>query len=410
MSRPVTADHILFNECISAFRPNSPVIRMSDGPGYSYLLTSFKILSPWKLPNCTVHPSQQVMLPGMKAAFISRVDNPEGSDAFNSHLYGIALSAIVTFITGRECKSTRDDRLCNRGSLDDDKIQELASLHPIRLAGPGANRSILAQTTLDRYENEISVFIKQLNDVNYDTYVSTMQAIRLAHLSQLNKREDFGLGYLLIVSAIEAIAQFAYKNDRQARRDPRENEWSKLSKSSQDQNFIDLLAAYKEARGNNVTQLYINFINTFAPASEWENITPHPYQDIIDLETTNTTPASLKSLLHKRPSEIYPSDIEDEELTNIIKRSYIHRSCFVHTGEQPPHHDPVSSSRFFQITRVYKKIKPSKQPKVDLHTLYPYGNAPLPMTEELAPNYELMVSIAKHSICTWIKTHSSVAT
>lgn len=404
MSRAVTADHILFNECISAFRPNGHVIKTSDRPSHSYLLTSFRITAPWQLPNCVVHASEQVNLPGMKTAFISKVENPEWCDTFNSHLFGIALSAIVTLITGHVCKSTRDDRLCNFETLEKHQLLELAALHPIRTAGPGATKSFPSTKTLDQYQNETSKLITQLNRVPYLTYISTMQAIRLAHLSQLNKREDFGLGYLLIVSAIEAIAQFAYEDDKQARRDPREEEWSNQARASQDQNFKDLLAAFKVARGRNITQLYIKFIEAFAPSSDWERITPHPHQDLIDLAATDAAYSGFSNLNDRRGSDIYPSDLNNEDIIKIIKDSYTHRSCFVHRGEQPPHCDPSSSNRFFQISRTYKQIELTAKQIEELGPFYPFGHTTTKVTTELLPNYELMISIAKHSIYTWIHT------
>lgn len=409
MSRAVTADHILFNECISAFRPSEFMIRTSDRPSFSYLLTSFRITTPWQLPNCVLHASEEVNLPGMKIAFTSKIENPEWCDRFNSHLFGNALSAIVTFITGRVCKSTRDDHLCNIETLESHQLLELAALHPIRTSGPGGTQSYPSTTTLDRYKSETFNLITQLNGAPYLIYMSAMQAIRLAHLSQLNKREDFGLGYLLIVSAIEAIAQFAFKDDKQARRDPREKEWSNHAKAHHDQNFKDLLAAYKDARGRNVTQLYIKFIQTFAPPSAWEQITPHPYQDLIDLAATDPALSSLNHLKDRRAQDIYPSDLNEEHITKIIKNSYTHRSCFVHRGEQPPHCHPNSKNRFFQISSTYKQLEqPAQQPE-EFDLLYPYENTPTTVTEELLPNYELMVSIAKHSICTWIRM-STIAT
>lgn len=100
MSRAVTADHVLFDECIDAFRRERDGYRPYDKrESYSFLLTPFKIDEAWDLGKCQVSPSVEVTLPGAYSAFISKVKNPEWVDTHNSHLFGIALSTIISAVT-----------------------------------------------------------------------------------------------------------------------------------------------------------------------------------------------------------------------------------------------------------------------------------------------------------------------
>lgn len=72
MSRAVTADHVLFDECIDAFRrQDKKYVPLLDGKSGSYLLTSFELQESWELPYCAVHPSVRVHLPGAASAFIA---------------------------------------------------------------------------------------------------------------------------------------------------------------------------------------------------------------------------------------------------------------------------------------------------------------------------------------------------
>lgn len=386
MFRPVSADHIMFDECIDTFRPsNEPRFTMCEGQTHSYLITSFNLTARWELPHCTIHPSLHVHLPGANSAFISKVDNPETCDARKPHLYGIALSTIVSFITGRACKAPRDDYLglCTSKSLTEDEICELSMINPTRTAGTGAEKSSIPETTLAKYNHEIAELITKLHSIPYPKYIAVMQAIRLIHLSLINKREDFGLAYLLVVSAIEAISQNAITRKQVAYKHPDEKLW--MARATEDKEFAELLATYKNSRGKNeyLKERYIKFVNTFAPAQDWEQIIPHPNQDQLDSIQDPVLREGFKFITNKNIFERFPSDLSNEEIAKIISDSYTHRSCFIHRGEQPPHQTPTSSNRFFEE-----------------HLEFNEGST----TARLLPNYELLIGIAQHSIRNWINT------
>ena len=211
---------------------------------HSYVLLGFELPEAWVLPNCTMHPTVRVHLPGACAALISRIDSPAWVGRFNPHLFGIALSSIVSFSSGRACGSPRDGYLCRRETLFDNDLAQLAIQHPVLTAGPGCVQISLSAERIKRHYDATTALVKKLLSVDRDTFQVAMQAIRLVHLSLLNKRNDFGLAYLLIVSAIEAVAQKAIKRDRVKFTHPSEGRWR--ARAKEDQEFGEVLSSYLE--------------------------------------------------------------------------------------------------------------------------------------------------------------------
>lgn len=382
MSRAVTADHVLFDECIDAFRRERDDYRPYDkGESYSFLLTPFKINEEWDLGKCQVSPSVEVTLPGAYSAFISKVNNPDWVGTHNSHFFGIALSTIVSAVTLKPCKSTRDGYLCRRTELSEHDIHQLAIIHPVLVAGPGANYSRLSQSKQDQMRDEISNLIDILFSLEHKIYRIVMQSLRLIHLSLITKRDDFGLAYLLVISAIESIAQKAIKRDKVKRKDADEAVWKE--KSNEDPLFQSLLEAYLDSRGKNeyLRERFVKFIEKYAPVENWEQYVAHPMQDMADSIKEIDPSHNFEHLTGKHWFEKYPDDFTQEEINLILSDVYVHRSCFVHRGEQPPHTDPNPSlNRFFQEVREYDGYN---------------------IKEVILPNYELLLGLAKNSIYNW---------
>jgi hypothetical protein len=382
MSRAVTADHILFDECIEAFRKRKENVNPHfKGDGKSFILTSFEITNNWDLGICTVSSSEKVSLPGAQSAFISTVSNPEWVGTHNPHLFGIALSTIISFITLRNCKSTRDGYLSRSEKLTENQLFELAIINPILTAGPGYVHSVLSKKKEQSICLETNNFINLLQNIEYKNYLKLMQSIRMINLSIISKRDDFGLAYLLCVSGIETIAQVAIKRDKVKVKEPQENQWK--IKAEKDPIIKELYDVYKKSRGNNqyLKERYIRFILNFAPPKKWKEFVSHPMEDLADYLKEISPSHNTENLIQKNWFEKYPEDLEDTQINEILADSYKHRSFFIHQGKQPPHKDPNSSiNRFFQEFRDYSNFE-SK--------------------EILLPNYNLIVSIAKHSIINW---------
>lgn len=385
MSRVVSADHVMFDECILAFRPNGAGDDLKRSkPRCSYLLTDFELTTEWHLPNFKVHPSKRIEFPMRAMAFISKIDNPEYWNGDGSHLFGIALSSIVSFVTGRACRSPRDGFGFDR-EQQQCELEQMALLHPIKTTGPGRTETGVSLDLQDQYRIALSEFVATLQAVEQKKYVAVMQAVRLVHLSLLTKREDFGLSYMLIVAAIESIAQYAISRDKVKIKHKNENDWARRAKNDSD--FDEIFKAYKDARGKNeyLRERYVRFILTFVPISEWEKCVaiPSTQQDIIDfwIEVQNKGGPTFSGNL-KSGNEKYPSDLDDAVIREALGSSYNYRSEFVHMGKQPPNKNSVAMERFFQSHYVFKE-----------------GYA----SEELLPTYDLLFKLAQLSICNWLK-------
>jgi hypothetical protein len=383
MSRAVTCDHVLFDECIDAFRREREDSRSFDsGESYSFLLTPFELDNEWDLGICKVSPTVKVILPGAYSAFISKVQNPAWVGTHNSHLFGIALAAIVSSVTLKVCKSTRDGYLCRRADLSESDFQQLAILHPILTAGPGCTHSTLSLAKQSQMGIEIAAIISKLMSLEYKTYRVVMQSLRLIHLSISSKRDDFGLAYLLAISAIEAVAQKAISRNKVKKKHPDETIWKEKSKD--DPCFKEVLVAYLEARGKNeyLRERFVRFLMKYSPVDKWLEYVEHPMQDLADYIKEVSPSQNFEHLVGKHWFEKYPEDLTEVEIESILSDAYAHRSCFVHRGEQPPHTDPNPSlNRFFQEIREYD------------------GNS---IREAILPNYELLLGIAKSSIFNWV--------
>lgn len=335
------------------------------------------------MPDCKIHPTVRVHLPGAYSAFISHVDNPEWAGGHNSHLYGIALASIFSFSTGRTCGSTRDGYLCRRQQLSEQDLTQLAIQHPVLTAGPGGVYTSISKKRLEIYQGVVTALIKKLLSAPYNTYLVAMQAIRLVHLSLSAKRNDFGLAYLLIVSAIETVAQKAVKRNDVKNINSLEPRWK--ARAEGDAEFGELLSAYMQARGKEqyLKERYIRFIEKFSPTACWNDVVAHKYEDVVDSLKELNPSNDMKHLLDKHWFEKYPTDLSESEIRQILGDSYDDRSSFIHRGKQPPHREPTSSNRFFQEFWKYDGQR---------------------LVERLLPNYELLVGIAQHSITRWLQS------
>jgi len=383
MSRAVSADHVMFNESIAIFqKPNINLIEQYSSQ--SYLALPFELKNDWDLGVFKLTKTTRLNIVGAKDSFVTTVSNPSWIGMHDAHLFGIAIATILSFITGKPCKSTRD-KVYN----PEFGIYEAGIQNPILVAGPGAHISDISDKKEKEIIDELSSLANSLmNNGDKKKYNSMMQAMRLVYLSIVNLRDDFGLSYLLIVSAIESIAQRAIKRDTVRKKDPKEKEWEKIAETNEDVRV--LLGNYKEARGKNeyLKERYIKFIFDYAPPSLWKEIVAHPMQGLVDSMENRIEGFenfNLHHLTEKNIRENYPEDFSDEQLKEIIGRTYNYRSGFVHRGEQPPYQNPNSIIERFFTTQI----------------LYSFRNERENYEELIMPNYTLLSGIAKHSIMKW---------
>lgn len=382
MPRVVSADHVLFKECIFYLREDFYQQNLrrkvgGDRESFSCISTTFHISKPWEFEKFTIYPSAGFILPGANQSLLSLVKNPcwIKDSAFNRPLlFGEVLSAIVSFVTLRSAKSPRNCYRLNveaSNTISPDDIEDIVLTLPFLSAGPGAHNSRLEEATEDQFIREIQEVITYLEKLDKDLYVFILEVMRLVQLSLLVKRDDFGLAYLLLISAIEAVAQKT--NDKQkSKKHDKEPEWEE--KALTDPSFKELLGEYKKLRGKDtLTNMFIRFILKYSPPQEWEEI------------VSDTLPSMDLSWDAHTHGISHPSQMEKKQIEEILKNAYIYRSKFVHQGKQPPHQSPTAAlNKFFEVIETYNEKKNIFE-------------------SEVCPTYELMLGIAKNSIFKWLR-------
>jgi len=379
-----TQDHVLFDESIESLRPQEPITDpLEIGPSTSFLLTDFLISEPWEFRDFRINPSIRKELPCGNAAYISEINNPHWVGISNANLFGIGIAAVITFVTGRACKSTRDSHLCNRPVSPDAAI-ELAMMHPIRYAGSGAISPLISSTKLAEHRSSVARLFEKLHSIPHSEYVIIMQSIRLCHLSLLSKRDDYGLAYFLAVAAIEAIAQTAIPNAEFDK--SKEKEWKEHFKN--DEIGKELLAAYRALRNEaqktgKTKSRFIKFISTYAPPSTWRSIT----QSNMFTETPVAPSEDLRT----------EETLTEAALLDLISQTYNLRSRFAHAGAQPPNSSPNSPGIPLETKREYQFIEVEHRIGDEAFT----HEVPV-LSETVLPTHELLIGIARHAISEWV--------
>ena len=262
-------------------------------------------------------------------------------------LFTIALSSVISFCTDRVVKSPRYNYFHNR-EISEDELISLAIQNPILVAGLGAANSYVSKSYLEEYIKEVDKTITLLWKIPIKKYKEFMYAIRLATLSLYNLREDFALSYYLMCSSIESIAQSAIK--RKSQKHPCEAKWMKRAQSDPEFNMV--FEEYKKERGHNkyLSERFQEFILKYCPVTEWNKL-KHPMEE--RLNVVGSSIMDYKWITEKKTFEIYPDDLNQDEIKKLLSQTYNYRSRFTHQGINTPHEDPDDNiNRFFQI--IYK--------------------------------------------------------
>lgn len=350
--RAVIGDHILFDECIENFREgNNEFLSIINNheERISYIMTDFMLNEDIEIGDIYIFKSIEVILPNAYAGFISKIKLPKWVIFNSESFFTTALSSIISFCTGRVVKSPRDNYFNNREITDQDLVT-LAIQNPILIAGPGCTNKILSKDELEKIKKDLKLVINLLRKLPIDKYRKFMSAIRLSALSIYNLRTDFALGYYLMASSIESIAQMAIK--RKSKKHPCESKWKERARI--DSEFKNVLEAYKSERGKNeyLTERFQEFILKYCPINEWDELN-HPLEDTVPALNGNTVNISWAT--KKQWYEIYPEDLTEEEIKNLLHETYNYRSRFTHQGKNPPHKSPNDiMNRFFEIIHECK--------------------------------------------------------
>ncbi|HDX9690738.1 TPA: hypothetical protein ROY16_000331 [Bacillus thuringiensis] len=375
MVRAVSADHIMFQECINVFRPeNTSHSAMKDDSGkIEYIALDFELPYELNFKAFKIHPTTNIDFGNSPyRSFIAPVTLLNHSERFNSHLYTIALSALISFVTSRPAKAPRDSYT---GLLGYDA---LALILPSKVAGTGAVSTTIPDKRIQQFAIELDEIVNILHELPYEDYKKFMQAIRLINLAHINKRDDFALAYYLLVSAIEAIAQIAILPE--ITEDPQEKQWEKLAKEHK--SIKSLLNQFRNFRknSNQLTKRFTQFVSQYCPSSKWFELEHQNEDRLASYEHIG----DFSWLTEKQWFEVYPDDLKTKDLKKIVEDTYRYRSKFTHEGKAPPHTSPDTLERFFEKVSIWNDNKGFE--------------------EKFLINYRLLSFIAKTSILTYMRT------
>ncbi len=383
MVRAVTGDHIMFNECIEAFRPENLRVNREKKQLIGYLLLDFDLNKELDFEHFTIAPSMRIPIDGVYAGLLAPVVLKETHEMNQPHLFIYALSAIISFVLGRSIKAPRNGYWIEERIMDVRELRDLAIQHPILSAGPGAYNPIIQESALRELHMDCQKLIIVLYDIPYKKYKELMQSIRLVHLALLNKREDFALGYYLLVSAIESFAETAIDRKKVKSRHVLEEEWKNIAIENEVVNR--LFEEYKKMSGMNkyLGKRFVEFIIKYCPLDQWNKI-KHPYDDM-GLPSIDFSGTTSDCSYNNRGTQTYLQGQSEEEIRGILLDAYNHRSKFTHKGKNPPHLMPNSFHMFFDKQKHVKKVNDSDE-----------------SVEIILPNFNLMTFLAKNSILSYI--------
>lgn len=322
------------------------------------------------------------------ASFIAEVTPPSNLEQWDAHLFSTILSTIFSFSVLRPIRGMRDSII--RSKLTDDDYRSLGLQSPHLILGNGSVEYTLALKTLKKYKNSLVNTVRIVLKLSDKDYRNAVLAMHLVQLSLLNKRDDFGLAYYLLVSAIELVATKAISGKSYKKPHELEPCWVELSKKSQV--VKELHMQYKSLRGNTkyLKQRFVDFILQYCPPEKWGGL-GHPQDNEVALlnrfyngRGTSGRKVNWNWIVNKKWHEIYPSDILQVGIRNIIVDMYDHRSSFTHEGIPPPHKKSESHNRYFDEVTIFNEQ--SDEPRI-----------------LILPNFRLLAFIAKTSITNYLK-------
>ncbi|CAI6231780.1 hypothetical protein EQZ01_02975 [Bacillus subtilis] len=393
MSRPraVISDQILFNECISTFRPQKIDIK-EDQEYIGYLLLDFHLNETLNFRHFSIEPSIKVEVSWIRSAFISPVKLPKWFEwTDHPHLFSIALAAVFSFASGRPVKAPRDlITLSSTEQLDETSRKDIAVQFPVVTAGTGAHNVNISSMELNDLYKNLQETIDILFNLSYKQYTLAMQTIRLVHLAHMNKRDDFGLAYYLLVSSLETFSTAAIKKSRVSpNTNPDEEKWKRISEENNG-DFAELFNEYiaMKKKDKLIGKRFIEFILEYCPPKEWNKL-KHPNERME--ESLEEQFGYKRREVKKHWSEKYPEDLTDDEIRKLLKDLYTYRSNFTHRGENPPYRDTDDKiNKFFLEETIYKK-----QLLEEIEIEVP--------EDILLPNYSLISFIANQAITKYLK-------
>jgi hypothetical protein len=356
--RYITSDHVLFDDSIRALRdlvggPDLPASRQTTKTGY--MLVDFELCEPIQTAHFEIGKTRQLFFaaktPTPWRAFIAPVTFHWAGDATTVHHWVLGVAALTSLALARPVRTTRSPV---KRPIDNNPATELsiALQFPVLGVGPGAHEYFLAQDTVAEYQNALRLvddLAFRLPETNYGVFLRAARLVQLAHNCV---RDDFGLGYYLLVSAIELVAKHVVP--RPSPKHANEEAWKVASEK--DKLFRELYTAFKHERSKSqyIRQRFVEFVQQYCPPETWCEL-DHPSANM-EAYIKQVFPGRRgHQVTRRRHDEVYPEHLSREEIKKVIEDLYVHRSGYTHEGLQPPHRDPDSSRRFFDTVSVLHK-------------------------------------------------------
>lgn len=372
MSLESNYDEVFFAKSIEIFkRPVASKPLEVQLHNTSVILPPFPINNEWSLPDININQIHNDRF-GRAEAFVCHIQNPPWVNRKDARYYAIALSAILSFATGRLWKAATSAHLNNRISPTESYLTEMALRNPVLTAGAGAQLRNPSEEDQAADQRNTSKLIETLHGLKPKQYQAAMQAIRLVHLSMMGIREDYGLGYLLIVSALESAAQVATKRSDYDVKHENLPDWESVAETNHACRL--LLEEYKKMQVNNkhLTKRYVDFIFKYCPLDSWPSLIKSSlrlhfigfawhYSNIMQTELAGIGIQSY------------------DEIRTLIGDSYKFRSKYVHEGKTPPNTQKNADGALWEL--MYKDENPTTPIKL--------------------PTYTLLFLLAQYSISAW---------
>ncbi|SED66269.1 hypothetical protein SAMN04487765_0647 [Tenacibaculum sp. MAR_2010_89] len=413
--RYLSQNHILFKEAIIAFSKEraekaSTLVKLykttADKRIYGYLVLDFSLSEDIVCGDLTIFKSEKIDF-DLKDTFgqqiswtyISAVRMPEYVNFLNSSLYTLALSSICSFAFERPVYSateyTYEKHLEKKASLEE--LKHIGMSFPILSLGNDGTESRVHSSIISQWIKNFKEIYKVVNTFSETdnsnsklTFYSFFQIMRLVQLSLQNKKNDFDLSFSLLIAAIESAATF-YSMPISPTKPKEHKQWLKLRKSGDPiinnlaNKYEELWAKFSQVeKDSQLSSRFIKFIFECAPKETWEETIDNDLlRDGINYRQKYPHEVSLQS-------ELTPFTLSDEQLEEVIKKTYSYRSNFFHKGISTPHQEHKNSNRnrFFEKTlNMSRYNKKKKETHLNIESLY-----------NLHAKYELMSCIARVSI------------
>ena len=424
--RYLNQNHILFKEAIIAFAKEQvektpSLVKLyettADKRLFGYLVLDFNLSENIECGDLTIFKSEKIYFDlkdtsgqQISWSYISAIRLPEYVNFLNSSLYTLALSSICSFAFERPVYSATEysyeKHLEKKASLEE--LKHIGMSFPILSLGNNGIESRVHHTVISQWINNfkeiyevINRFSKTDNSKSRLTYNTFFQIMRLFQLSLQEKKNDFDLSFSLLIASIESAATF-YSEEISPKKPKEHKQWLELRKSenpiirSLANKYEELWATFSKVEKNSqLSPRFIKFIFECAPEETWEaTIDDDLLRDGLDYRQKYPHEVS-------RQPELTPHSLTDEELKDIIKKTYSYRSNFIHKGISTPHQEHKNSNRnrFFEKTLNMSRYSAQKKAAIlNIEDLY-----------DLHAKYELMSCIARVSITEYAKRTTTKA-